>query len=65
MRFVLQVVLILDTREQFGRHVGGRQQDGRVAMRDESVRQIANLGVRVEVQTTSPPACFLAPVHTA
>ncbi len=41
---------MLDSREQFGRHVGGRSQDGRVAMRDESVRQIANLGVLVEVQ---------------
>lgn len=48
----MQVVLVLDSREQFGRHVGGRSQDGRVAMRDESVRQIANLGVLVEVQAS-------------
>lgn len=44
-----QVVLVLDCREQFGRQLGGRLHDGRVASRDESVRQIANLGVKVEV----------------
>ena len=47
----MQVVLVLDQREQFGRHVGGRVTNSRTESRDECVRQVRNLGINVEVCT--------------
>jgi hypothetical protein len=46
----MQVVLVLDQREQFGRHVGGRTTASRTESRDECVRQVRNLGINVEVR---------------
>ncbi len=47
---MVQVVLVLDQREQFGRHVGGRKTASRTESRDECVRQLRNLGINVEVR---------------
>ena len=47
----LQVVLVLDQREQFSRSIGGRQHN-RVDALSECSRQLSNLGISVEV---SPP----------
>ncbi len=47
----VQVVLVLDQREQFGRNVGGRVAGNRTESRDECVRQLRNLGINVEVRT--------------
>jgi hypothetical protein len=44
-----QVVLILDTREQFGRSVGGRNCGNHIDSRDERIRQLQNLGIKVMV----------------
>ena len=44
-----QVVLVLDNREQFGNHVGGRVHGSRVDSRNEGQRQLRNLGVNAEV----------------
>lgn len=46
----VQVVLVLDQREQFGRNVGGRVTGSRTESRDECVRQLRNLGINVEVR---------------
>lgn len=47
---MLQVVLVLDQREQFSRSIGGRQHN-RVDALAECSRQLSNLGISVEVSS--------------
>ena len=46
---MLQVVLVLDQREQFSRSIGGRQHN-RVDALSECSRQLSNLGISVEAR---------------
>lgn len=46
---MLQVILVLDHREQFGRGGGGGGA-GRMEMHNEAAAQLRNLGVTVDVR---------------
>lgn len=50
---LLQVVLVLDHREQFGRGGGGGGA-GRLEMHAEAAAQLRNLGVTVDVRPSLP-----------